>query len=327
LGGDGAKVVWVEGSGPAPRLALAPSAGGPVLSVPLPVAAGDQVSDLGVSPDGSRLVYSVTHAGGDGELRLAALDDGATLAVSRGGTGESPNWSPAGDQVAVLAHSGGQPQIAVAQVPGSAAGAADSVQGVATAFANAQLSGDRDALRALASSGVAVDALPRASRATLVQVLPGAGGATRVSLRLVVDPTPAHPVARAIDEMVDLRTDPQQQRPVVDRVSATPPADVPPGPHVVRITSGPASGSGSGTIAVTFDSDLDAASVAGAFGLSGAGGGRLPATATYDAATRTVTVSASSALPAQVALTVGTGLSDVAGRHLAAPVQAPVAPA
>lgn len=319
---DGATVVWVDGSGPAPRLARAPSAGGAVLIVPLPVAAGDMVSDLAVSPDGSRLVYSVMHAGGDGELRLAALDDGATLAVSRAGAGESPNWAATGGQVAVLTHSGGQAQIEVAQVPAQTADAGDAVQGVATAFVDAQLGGDREALRALAGAGARVDALPRASRASLVQVLPGSGGASRVEMRLVMDPTPDHPVPRAIEEMLDVRSDPQRQRLVVDRVSAGPAADVPPGPHVVRI----APGSATGTIAVTLDSDLDPASVAGAFGLSGAGGGRLPVTSAYDPATRTVTLSSSGELPAQLALTVGTSLRDVAGQRLAAPVQAPFSP-
>jgi hypothetical protein len=319
---DGASAVWVDGSGSSARLARAPSAGGPVLTVPLAVAAGDQVSDLAVSPDGSRLVYSVTHAGGDGEMRLAALDDGATLAVSRAGAGESPNWAPSGGQVAVLTHSGGQPQIEVAQVPAQTADAGDAVQAVAGAFADAQLSGDRDALRALAASGAGVDALPRASRASLVQVLPGAGGASRVELRLVIDPTPDHPVPRAIEEMLNVRPDPGLGRPVVDRVSAGPAADVPPGPHVVRIAPGPAPG----TVAVTFDSDLDPASVGGAFGLSGAGGGRLAASAAYDPATRTVTLSSPGDLPSQVALTVATSLRDVSGQRLAAPVQAPFSP-
>jgi Protein of unknown function (DUF1116)/Bacterial Ig-like domain len=103
-------------------------------------------------------------------------------------------------------------------------------------------------------------------------------------------------------------------------VTASPAADVPPGPHVVRI----APGTRSGTVTVTFDSDLDPASVGGAVSVAGAGGTRLPATAAYDAASRTVTVAATAAPSGSLALTIATSLRDVAGRHLAAPVQAPV---
>jgi hypothetical protein len=289
------------------------------LTTPLGLAAGDQVSDLGVAPDGSRLVYSVQHPGGGAELRLAALDDGATLAVARGEQGGSPNWSPNGNQVAVLGHQGSRTQIEVLEVPPSA-DATDSAAALAAAFANAQMSGDRAAMRALGTAGLDVVGLPVASRASVVEMVPGADGTVQVGLRLVLDPTSSRPVARAIAETVDLRPEGPSGRLVVVRASATAAADVSPGPHVTRISAGATPG----TVTVTFDSDLDPASVAGAVGLRSAGGGTLPVRTAYDAGARTVTITAPSGLSGSLALSVGTGLRDVAGQHLAAPVQAPV---
>jgi hypothetical protein len=75
---------------------------------------------------------------------------------------------------------------------------------------------------------------------------------------------------------------------------------------------------------VTFDSDLDFRSVSGAVGLRSVGGGPLPVNAVYDPGTRSVTLSSPSGLSGSLALTVSTSLRDVAGQHLAAPVQASV---
>jgi hypothetical protein len=316
---DGATAVWVDGTGQAPLLARAASGGGPVLTTSLGLAAGDRVSDLGVAPDGSRLVYSVQHPGGGAELRLAALDDGATLAVARGEQGGSPNWSPTGSQFTVLGRQGARAQIEVVDVPSS--DAADSAGALAAAFANAQVSGDRDAMRALGTAGLDVGRLPVVSRASVVEMVPGAGGSVQVGLRLVLDPTPTRPVARAIAETLDLRPDGPSGRLVVAGASAAAPADVPQGPHATRISPGAAPG----TVTVTFDSDLDPTSVAGAVGLRSAGGGPLSVRTAYDPGSRTVTVTAPSGLSGSLALSVGTGLRDVAGQHLAVPVQAPVA--
>jgi hypothetical protein len=315
---DGGTVDWVDGSGPAPRLASAPSAGGPVLTLPLPVAAGERVADLRLGPDGSRLVYSVTPAAGGAELRLAAADDAATLAA-HGGGGASPNWSPDGRHLAVLGQTGGQLQVEVADVPEGTADPRDSAEALAGAFGSAQVDGDRDAMLALAGAGVDVGRLPTASRATVVEVLTGAGGTAHAALRLVIDPTPAHPAPRVVDETLEMRTDPQLGRLVVAAAGATAPADVAPGPHVVRV----APGAKPGSVTVAFDSDLDPRSVDGAVGLAGPGGAGVPATAVHDPALRSVTVTAAAVTSGSLALTIGTGLRDASGRHLAAPFQAP----
>jgi hypothetical protein len=310
---DGGTVAWFNGSGSTPGLALAPSAGGPVLLLPLPLTQCDQVSDLGLAPSGGRFVYSVHHADGQSELRLAAMDDGATLAVARGG-GASPNWAPDGGSVAVLAGAGQQAEIAVADVPREAASAPDAAMALATAFASAQAERDQGALRALATSGVTVAGLPGASRASVVEISLQADGSYRAELRLVVDPTAGHLSARALTEELVLRTVGRGGPLLVTAAAPGELADEPPGPHLARIAAGPAPG----TVALTFDADLDPASVRNAFTVSS--GTPLPVVATYDAATRAVTLSSASRLTGPLTVTVHTGLRDVAGQGLASPL-------
>jgi hypothetical protein len=222
--------------------------------------------------------------------------------------------------VAVLGHSGSQAQIELVDVPAQTADPRRSAEALATVFANAQASGDRDAMRSLSAAQVGVELLPMASRASVTQVVLGPDGSAQVGMRLLVDPTPSHPVARVVAETLTLRPDRQLQRLVVAGASALPAVDLTPGPHVVRIAPGEVTGA----VVVTFDSDLDARSVSGAVGLRSVGGGSLSVNAVYDPGTRSVTLSSPSGLSGSLALTVGTSLRDVAGQHLAVPVQAPV---
>jgi hypothetical protein len=308
---DGGTIAWFDGSGSTPRLALAPSDGGPVLRLPLSLAAGDRVSDLGLAPSGGRFVYTVHHADGQSELRLGAIDDGATLAVAQGG-GASPNWAPDGGSVAVLESAGDQSVIAVADVPGATASADDAATALASAFATAQVGRDQGALRALASNGLDVARLPGASRVSVVQVSARPDGSYRAELRLAVDPTPGHPVARAFTEQLVLGGRPL----LVTGATPGPLADAPPGPHLTRIAAGAAPD----TVALTFDADLDPASVRGAFSVTAGGAARAVA-ATYDAATRTVTLSPATPLTGPLTVSAGTRLQDVSGQHLAAPLR------
>src|SRR5205823_2575336 len=61
---DGSTVAWIDGSGAVPRLASAPSAGGPVRALPLTGVAAGEIVDLGLSPDGVHVAYSVARRGG-----------------------------------------------------------------------------------------------------------------------------------------------------------------------------------------------------------------------------------------------------------------------
>jgi dipeptidyl aminopeptidase/acylaminoacyl peptidase len=313
---DGATVAWIDGSRPTPWLDSAPSGGGPLLSVRLPLAAGDLVTDLAVAPDGGRLAYSVTHAGSSGgELRVADLSDGVTLAASAAGSGGSPNWSRTGDRLAFLGHQGGQPEIQVATVP--EASADQAVRASVSAFANAQIAGDTAALVALSDHGVPVNDLPRPGRVVVVQVAAAGQDLWRASLRLVVDPSPADPVARSADETLVLRRDSGSGQFLVANASAGPLANVSGGPHVVRVGAG----SQPGTLAVTYDADVDASSVRGANMVRAADGAMLPVHTAYDPSTRTVTISLPAGAGGTVKLFVTTGIRDVSGHQLAAPFQ------
>ena len=283
--------------------------------MPLRLAGGDRVSDLAVAPDGGRLAYSVTHADGSGELRVADLSDGATLAASGAGTGQSPSWSPTDQSLVVIAHSGGRPEIRVASV---GAPAAAGVQGSIASFVNAQITRDTTGLRALSDPGVPVDDLPDPSRVIVVRVARVGRDAWRASLRLLVDPSPTDRVARWAHEMLRLRRDPGSGRVVVANASATTLADVAPGPHVVGVETG----SRTGTVALTFDADLEASSVPAATVVR-AGGRLLRAGVSFDAATRTVTVTVPD-VTGPVTLMVTTKLRDISGHGLSAPFRTSV---
>ena len=312
---DGATVVWVRGTGSSARLASAPSAGGPTTAATLPVADGDAVSDLAVSPDGSHLLYSVVPRSGRPEIRLASLPDGDTLAVSQGSTGESPNWDPSGRRFTVLTHAHGSQQISVAALPASVVDRQASSEATAQTFANAQLSGDRAAQASLVDSSVTLpaatpsDATP--SRATVVWVLPTTDGAATARIRLTVDPTPARPRGRQLDETVRLAFPDGQARPRITAVEAGTWAEAPAGPAVTHVDTDAVPGS----VLVTFDSDVDPASLSH-LTLTTATGQVLPSSASYDSALRTVTLRPKDpgARGRAVLLTVGTGVTDVAGR-------------
>jgi hypothetical protein len=200
-----------------------------------------------------------------------------------------------------------------------AGGAADeAVNGSITSFANAQIAGDTAALGALSDHGVPVDGLPRPSRVVVVQVAPEGRDVWRASLRLLVDPSPADPVARSADETLLLRRASASGQVFVANASAAVLGNVSTGPHVVRVGMG----SRPGTVTVTYDADIDASSVQGAHLVRVGGGRPVPVETGYDAATRTATVSLPAGASGSVRLLVTTSLTDIAGHHLSAPFQA-----
>ncbi len=286
---DGATVVWVDGT----RLATAPSAGGPVLTTGLPVGAGDRVSDLAVSPTGGRLAYSVTHPDGRGELRVAALPDGHTVAVSTAGAGESPNWAPSGRAFTVLVAGS---RIASVAVP--AADPADRVAATAAAFADAQVGGDADAQRALGGADLVRPALPPITRAAVLSVAVGPDGTATARVRLTADSGP-----RQAEETLTLQANPSAVR----AVSLEPFHPVPAGPQL----TGARTDATTGAVSLTFDSDLDPGSVPRA----------IQGAVTYDPATRTATVRPATGA---AVVRVGDALRDIDGQPLATPLSVPV---
>jgi hypothetical protein len=309
---DGATVVWLDGS---TRLATAPSAGGPVLTADLPVQAGDRLSDLAVSPTGSRLAYSVTHPDGRAELRVAALPDGRTVAVSTAGAGASPNWSPSGRMFTVLAGGSRIETVAVAAADPSA-----RVAATATTFADAQVGGDPDAQQALAGPDLIRPVLPPVTRAAVLWVAVGADGTATARVRLTADGGPAGSAASQAEETLTLDTGSGSGAPVVRRVSVEPFRPVPAGPQLARLDTDAVPG----VVSLTFDSDLDPGSVPGAIGLATPDGGTVASTVQYNPLTRTVTLRPASRPGTGVVVRVGTGLRDVYGQPLAGQLSIPV---
>jgi Bacterial Ig-like domain len=309
--GDGATVAWFDTSSGTPQLSVAPSAGGPVFTTRLPdVARGDQLSDLSISPDGSHIVYSVSR-GDRSELRLASLPDGDTLAVSTGGAGESPNWSPSGRTFTVLRRAGQGARIDTVSVPQPLRDRGAALEALAETFASAQVGGDREAQQALAASGASLPRLAAApTRATVLWVIQNADGTARARIRLSTDPTAADPRATQVDEVLTLGTPDGAVRPRVLKASAGRPQAAPAGPQLVHLDTD----ARPGAVVLTFDSDLDPASLP-AITLVTSDGGPVPAKVAASGA-RAVTVTPDSHID-KARVVVGTGLRDAAGRPLA----------
>jgi hypothetical protein len=318
---DGATVLWVEESGHAARIASAASGGGPVLTAPLPVRPGEQLSDLSVAPSGSRFVYSVTRPGHRAELRLAALPGGQTLAVSTDGAGQSPDWSPTGRLLTVHSDGPAGPHVDAISIPGPLNDGYAALKATVTRFANAQISTDVGAQRALTAAGVALPTLPRLTRFAVLWVLPAADGTARARVRFTLDPRPAHPAVLQVEETLTLGPQPGTGLPAVRSVAAGPLRPAPAGPQLVHLDTQAVPGA----VLLTFDSDLNPASAAAAVSLAAPGGAPIGSTATYDAATRTVTVRPTSPA-ARILVRISTGLRDINGRAMSAGLQVLVSP-
>jgi Bacterial Ig-like domain len=326
---DGATVMWVHSSARTSSLDSAPSGGGPTLSVVLPgVLPGDVVSDLSVSPDGSLLVYSVTHAAAAGaELRLASLPSLATVAMSSVGAGESPNWAPSGQMFTVLGHGSGGPQIQAVDVSAKIVGAVGgtaAASAVAQAFVNAQIGGDGGAQQAIAP-GVRLPSLPvRVTRADVIQVLVTGAGTVTATARLSADPTATEGVRQGTETLhLTVSGGSSAGVPVVTGVELGTFRPAPAGPQLTQVDTVSVPGSA----LLTFDSDLDPRSVPSAIALIGPDGADTAVTASYDVTSRQILVRP--AVPGSLAagtstIVVTTALRDVAGDAAPTRIQLPV---
>jgi Bacterial Ig-like domain len=307
---DGATVAWFDTSGSAPVLDVAASGGGPVLAVPLPAAATDQLSDPGLSPDGYHFVYSVTAADHHTQLRLATLPDGRTVAAADGTVGQSPNWDASGKLFTVRTGGGNGSRIETVSVD-PATDRLAALQALTTAFANAEIGADPGAQRALATADAGLPTLPRITRAAVLWVLPQPNGTANARLRLTIDPTSTdQPVAQQAEETLVLGPRPDGTFAVrAANVKEFQPA--PAAPQVIRCDPDALPGA----VLLTFDSDLDPDTVATAIGLNTSDGRTVPVMASYDAVNRTVTVQPRQAMTGPVVVRVDTGLRDIRGER------------
>jgi hypothetical protein len=243
--------------------------------------------------------------------------------VDADGAGESPNWAPSGQFFTVLANPAAGSRIQSVSVPPQLIDRRASFESAAGAFADAQLSSDPDAQRALAAPGATLPSTMHATRAAVLWVLPNADGTAIARIRLTADATQQDPVARQVEEDVTLGapsgTGAADGPPVVRAVRAESARPAPNGPQLTNLDTDAQPGS----VLLTFDSDLDPASIGGAT-LAGPDGTPVPAITTYDAASRTVKLHPSGVPAGPVVVVVGTGLRDVIGNRLGAQLRVPV---
>lgn len=193
-----------------------------------------------------------------------------------------------------------------------ARGAPGSAQSVAAAFVAAQIRGEAGTMRSLAASGVDVDGLPSATRASITQVTPEPDGSALATVRLTSDGTASHPMASVRQQMLRLAEGGRSRGFSVTSITVGPAQAQKQGPHVVHVVPG----SRPGTIEVTYDCDMDPASVPGTNLATTDSGQTLQVRTSYDSATRTVTVTLPPGTSGQLHLTVTEGLRDVTGQHL-----------
>lgn len=320
---DGSTVYWVEAHNKQLHLDCAPSADGPTMSVRIPdIKPGDTISDLSVSPDGTLLAYSVTRTDQQGELRLAALPDLTTLAVSREGVGHSPNWAPNSRMLTVLARGTTGARVQTIDVPSSVTRSVSPAAAVAHAFVNAQISRDTDAQQALAP-GMSLPQLPKVTRAAIVYVRPTGPGTASATIRLSIDPAKDNPVVQQATETLQLDVPGGGDVPRVVSATVTKFAPAPMGPQLSRVDTQTVKGAA----LLTFDSDLNPLAVPGAVAMLSGDGSDVAVTATYDAATRTIRVQPAAARSlgsGAATVLVTTALRDVTGNPLATQVALPV---
>jgi Bacterial Ig-like domain len=158
------------------------------------------------------------------------------------------------------------------------------------------------------------------SRAIVIQVTQKSETAVDVDLRLVTDPTPEHPVGRATDEHLSLQIAAGGRLAIVEKVAASDPHDLAPGPHAVGVDTR------SGLVTIRFDSDLDARSIAAAVSVRGNDGSTVAALVSYEASTRTVVIRLPANSRGRVTVTIGGGQRDIAGQSMTAPFSTVVIP-
>jgi hypothetical protein len=237
--------------------------------------------------------------------------------------------SPGGDRVAYVSNTASGPAVVEATVPGaSAARTAAQIPAAANstlqAFVDAQVRDDLATLAALSAPGVeAAPATPTSlSRAYVISTYLKPHGVVSASVELILDPSAGHAAAQVASETLSLARTAPGSAFLVTGILSTPLHDESSGPHVVQVTS--SNQLGVTTLQVSFDSDLNPFTVSGAFTVLSASGTPLASTASYDADSRTATVTLNSASSGVLTLEISTTLGDVDGQTLARTFQTAV---
>ncbi len=322
--GDGATVAWIDQSAqPARLLTEAVSQGAPaVVSTP---GATASPNDVALDLKGDEVAYLSTDSSGVSKLVVALLPSGTPLAVESPSNASQLSLSPTGDQIAFISSNAGGASIEQAAVPGTTTkGTGPAIPAAANAtlqhFVQAQVGHDGQpdvvALAGLSAADVNAAAFTPQdlSRAYILSTYLAQGGVA-ASVELIVDPNAEHTTARVASETLLLARDAAGDYVVTSAALTSQLSDESAGPHVVQVSS--STSGGITTLQVRFDSDLDANSIAAAISVLSTSGATLPSTATYNADTRTATVTIVNAPAGTFTLDIATTLSDVDGQNLA----------
>jgi hypothetical protein len=310
--GDGRSVVWVDTSGARARILTEPVDRDAPATISVLDPGGDLTS-LSLSRDGTVLAYVLSSPAGSRRLVIAQLPSGAPIAI--GPEASSAAFSPSGGAIAFVTPSSSGSQLQLAAIPGFSVAQLSALPAAANdalhAFVDAQVDGDLSALITLGGPGVDAAALtPKGlSRANIISTAAQPGGDVVASVDLIVDPTAAHTTALVAEETLTLARSADKQNYVVTAIDASPLHDQTAGPHVVRV--GTMTSHGVTALQVSFDSDLNANTVAAALHVLSATGHVLPATVTYDANSRTATITLSGTYTGALTVTVDATLRDI----------------
>jgi Bacterial Ig-like domain len=334
FGTGGRHVAWVDRSGAGPVIDVAALDGSSApIHVAVPgLAADDTITGLALDAAGDRVAYAVQHAGGTDEVRVGRVSDGDTLGTAASHQPSVPVFSPDGTSLAFLSRDGSRIVAEQVSAPGAPVDGASVPAAAAQAIdhlVDAEVAGDRQELdRLVASSDVEealLDHLPDGlSRGYVISAL-ATGDAVTAQVRLLRDPTNDHPAAAFTDETVTLTRGADGYR-VTQGSIPEPLHDQPSGPQVIHVASWADRSADDTTVRLTFDSDLDPSSVNPVgIALAGAPAGATP-TVTYDAPSRTLTVTFAGIPHQPLDLTVNIGLRDVNGQGMADPFRARIGP-
>jgi len=328
--GDGATVAWVDESGGTPALdvmALGDNTASPSV-LPTTAGAGDSLTGLALSGDGTRLAYSLTHPDSNQDnpvLRVVSTATGDAVGLGDGAPALTPSLSQNGDRIAfVRPAADGSLSALVAEIPGATpvSPAADAMPADAASvldrFLDAQLKGDATTLRTLGAASLAVDGSLTPSGVTRYYIIKAGldtDGTTAVAhVRLVRDAAKDALVASFADETVRLAQPAAGAAYQVTSASVAGFGAEPNGPQVLHVST--ERQLTALVVRISFDSDLDPATVSSAavslLGPSGA----LAAGVHYEVESRTLVIRLLDAPAGTLTLAVTDAVHDIAGQPL-----------
>jgi hypothetical protein len=325
--GDGSTAAWVDRSpNGALRLETQALGGSPVVPISLFDPSGS-VSSLALNGNATAAAYVEQPAGGSPQTVVSSIPSGAIEAVGEGGSALA--FSPDGLRLAMLGAPDSAPPVQEARVPGAAAaarpvGVPAAARAAVEAFVAAQVAGSASTMASLSvpAAAVASQTPDGLSRGYVISTAANPDGTVTATAELIVDPTSRHPRPSTDDETLTLTRSSDGASFLVTSLQSAGLHEERPGPRVVGVTSIVAHGQP--VVQISFDSDLDRTTITQAIGLFDAAGNAIGAQVSYDAESRTATLTLTGTAPqGPITVSVSTGLRDVDGQSLTADFSTP----